>query len=160
MPNNLGRVMGEAFVSTKDGKSFESVRFKLDSGSDFTTISCDDLRLLGYSQEYLEECPRYQYGAFLASEEGILTLRYIKNVSIKFSDREIQGCRLFFALDTNLHNLLGSDILKYFNREIDYDNGELRLYERKEKPQLSTGEQPIHIYAIESHEVYKAWIPS
>ncbi|MCL2087688.1 MAG: hypothetical protein FWH05_08875, partial [Oscillospiraceae bacterium] len=74
---------------------------------------------------------------------------YITNVSIKFGDRELQHCRVFFALGTSLRSLFGSDILKYFNREICYDSGELRLFELNNKPQLATGEMPIEIYAVE-----------
>ena len=41
--NNLGRVEFDADVMTGDRMSLGRVEFKLDSGSDFTTISCDDL---------------------------------------------------------------------------------------------------------------------
>ena len=149
-PNNLGRVIFEAQVMTGDRKSFNDVEFKLDSGSDFTTISCDDLTVLGYEWEYLKSCPHHNTQASTASEDLVLPLQYINNVSIKFDDRELQGCRVFFALGTKLRSLFGSDILKFFNREIDYDTGELRLIELKSKPILSEGENPIQIYLIES----------
>jgi len=57
--------------------------------------------------------------------------------------------RVFFALGTNLRSLFGSDILKYFNREVSYDDGELRLLELVKKPSLSSGEKPIYIYTVE-----------
>jgi len=149
-PNNLGRVIFEAQVMAGDGKSFSDVEFKLDSGSDFTTISCDDLIVLGYEREFLESCPFHNTQASTASGDLILPLQYLNNVSIKFDDRELQGCRIFFALRTKLRSLFGSDILKYFNREIDYDSGELRLMELKNKPILSDGEKPVQIYLFES----------
>jgi hypothetical protein len=148
-PNNLGRVEFETHVMTGDNKSFNKVNFKLDSGSDFTTLSCEDLEFLGYSQEYLKSCPEHEVSASTASDELNLKLQYITNVSIKFGDRELQHCRVFFALGTKLRSLFGSDILKYFNREICYDAGEFRLSELKNKPLLSRGEVPIQIYSVE-----------
>jgi len=147
--NSLGRVDFYAQVMTGDRKSLGDVRFKLDSGSDFTTISCKALKYLGYSDEYLKSCPIHENGASLAMDDKKIPLQYIKNVSIKFGDREIQHCRVFFAFGTGLRSLFGSDILKYFNREIDYDKGELKLFERKGEVPLSTGEVPIQIYSIE-----------
>ena len=148
-PNNLGRVEFDAGVITGDRKTLGSVEFKLDSGSDFTTISCDDLETLGYSLEILKACPHYESKASTASDDFRLPLQYITNVSIKFEDRELQGCRVFFALNTKLRSLFGSDILKYFNWEVNYDKGELRLTELASKPLLSEGEIPIHIYTLE-----------
>ena len=149
IPNSLGRVEFRAHVMTGDRKSLKGVDFKYDSGSDFTTISCDDLRRLGYTQDYLKSCPVHENGANLAMDEKKIPLQYIKNVSIKFGDRELQHCRVFFALGTGLRSLFGSDILKYFNREINYDTGELKLTERKSEVTLSTGETQIQIYSIE-----------
>ena len=147
--NNLGRVEFVADVITGDRKTLGPVEFKLDSGSDFTTISCDDLEALGYKLDYLKACPHHKMRASTASDELSLPLQYIINVSIKFEDRELQGCRIFFALNTKLRSLFGSDILKYFNWEVNYDQGELRLTEMLNKPLLSEGETPIHIYSLE-----------
>ena len=65
-PNNLGRVEFFAYVMTGDKKSLKRIEFKLDSGSDFTTLSYDDLMLLGYSQEFLEVCPYHIISASTA----------------------------------------------------------------------------------------------
>ena len=148
-PNNLGRVEFNAHVMTGNRMSLNQVRFKYDSGSDFTTLSCDDLERLGYTQEFLKSCPQHEGGATLAMGSNRIPLQYITNVSIKFDERELQHCRIFFALGTTLRSFFGSDILKYFNREVCYDSGELRLLERKSKPELSTGETQIQIYSLE-----------
>ena len=147
-PSGLGRVEFPAEISTGDRKTFESVDFKLDSGSDFTTLSCRALDGLGYTQEFLQGCPFHSNLVSTAGEDFNLRLQYITDVSIKFGDRELQGCRIFFALGTKLRNLFGSDLLKYFNREIDYDAGELRLKQRASVPELTVGEKPIHIYTL------------
>jgi len=148
-PSSLGRVEFDAEVMTRDRKTLGDVTFKLDSGSDFTTLSCRDLDILGYDSKFLKSCPFHDTHASTASDDYVLPLQYISDVSIKFNDRELQGCRVFFALGTNLRSLFGSDILKYFNREINYEDGELRLFELKNKPALSSGEKPIQIYAVE-----------
>jgi hypothetical protein len=148
--SNLGRVDFDVSVMTGDLKSFKAVRFKLDSGSDFTTIDCEDLHSLGYTNEFLKYCPSHACTALTAS--GDIQLQYIKNVTIKFGDREIQGCRIYFALDTQLRSLFGSDILKYFNRNINYDDELLHLTQRKKMPLLSEGETPLQIYTVEERK--------
>ena len=145
--NSLGRVDFIADVLTGDCKSFKSVWFKLDSGSDFTTISCDDLYNLGYTRKFLEGCAYHATSASTASSD--IRLHYINNISLKFEYREIQSCRIFFALDSQLRSLFGSDILKYFNREVNYDEGMLWLTRTKKAPGLSEGELPLQIYTIE-----------
>jgi len=150
VPDSLGRVVFRAQVMTGDRKSFGAVVFKLDSGSDFTTLSCRDLEVLGYEKKFLESRPNHGTSASTASEDLILPLQYIDNVSIKFGDRELQDCRVFFALGTKLRSLFGSDILKSFNREISYDSGEFRLTTLKSAPLLLSGEKPIQIYSVDA----------
>ena len=146
--NSLGRVDFIADVVTSDFKSFKGVRFKLDSGSDFTTIDSKDLYNLGYTRGFLENCPFHHLSASTASSN--IRLQYIKNVSIKFIEREIQNCRIFFALDSQLRSLFGSDILKYFNWSVDYDKKILQLNKTENVPTLSEGEESLQIYTIEN----------
>jgi hypothetical protein len=148
--NELGRVKFNVHVSTADSKSLKRIRFKLDYGSDFTTLSCEALDSFGYSDEYLKNCPVHEGGATLAAHELNVPVQYITNVSIKFGDRELQHCRVFFALGTGLRSLFGTDILKYFNSAINYDDGIFELTERKNKPGLAKGEKQIQIYSIEN----------
>ena len=96
--NDLGRILFNAHVSTSDSKSLKRVNFKLDYGSDFTTLSCEDLDILGYSYEYLKNCPAHEDGASLAADEVNVPVQYITNVSIKFGDRELQHCRVWRTL--------------------------------------------------------------
>jgi len=137
-----------ADVMTSDRKSFGGVRFKLDSGSDFTTISCDELYNLGYAHDFLKNCPLHHLSASTASSD--ICLQYIRNISIKFGEREIQNCRIFFALDSQLRSLFGSDILKYFNWGVNYDKKLLQLDKAENIPALSQGEEPLHIYTVEN----------
>jgi hypothetical protein len=123
----------------------------LDSGSDFTTLSCEDLDNLGYDRDFLESCPFHHTNASTASVD--IKLQYIKNLSIKFGEREIQNCRIFFTFDSQLRSLFGSDILKYFNWGVNYDNRLLQLDKAKTLPSLSEGETPLQIYTVEKNPV-------
>jgi len=145
--NNLGRVEFSVDVMTSDLRSFKNVYFKLDSGSDFTTVDCKDLYNLGYTREFLQSCPHHHTGVSTAA--GDIRLQYIKNISLKFGRREIQHCRIFFALDTPLRSLFGSDILKYFNWGVNYDIKMFQLHKSERLPLLSEGEEPLQIYNIE-----------
>ena len=144
---SLGRVEFDAEVKTGDNLSLKKITFKLDTGSDFTTLSCDDLTMLGYKTDFLKSCKFHKQAS--AAGGTSVPLQYIENVSIKFGDRELQGCRIFFALGTKLRNLFGSDILKYFNYSVDFDLGELTLSKTTNTPKLTKGEKPIHIYSLE-----------
>lgn len=157
IPNSLGCVNFFASVRKSDGKSHGDVEFKLDSGSHFTTLNYKELRRLGYNDDFLSKCPEHKSEKPTRLADGsIVRLRYIRNQSIKFDDREIQGLRIFFMTGVDIDfNLFGSDILKYFYREIDYDAGEFRLMERVARPALSEGERELHIYSLtESDEPF------
>lgn len=144
-PQVTGRIEFGVEVMTADRLSFRTVEFKLDTGSDFTTLSCDDLLLLGYTDAFLQTCNIYGKAS---SAAGDLDLRYIDNISIKFRDREIQGCRIFFALRSHLRSLFGSDILRYFNYSVNNDIGELKMSMAAKIPKLTHGEPPLHIYSL------------
>ena len=146
IPSGLGRVEFRANVMTSDRMSLKPIRFKLDTASDFTTLSLKDLRRLGYTQEQLQDCKVFEGSA--STGGGDLELRYIENVSIKFEDREIQNARVFFALDVKLRSLFGCDILKYFNFSVNYDKGNFTLSQTDKTPELALGETPIHIYEL------------
>ena len=150
-PNNIGRVIINIDVRKADGLSHKNIVFKLDSGSDFTTISIEDLQLLGFKNYFLSKCPKH----ILPENQKVTTadgtpvkLQYINNMSMMFEDREILNVRLFFAMGTNMRSLFGSDILKYFNSEVNYDIGYLSLYERSSMPDLSNNEVPLQIYEL------------
>ena len=147
-PCFLGRVEFDAYVLKNDLRTHGIVRFKLDSGSDITTLSCKDLANLGYPDSYLLSRPKYATTVTTADGK-IVSLRYLDDVSIKFNDRELQGCRVYFALGTKMRSLFGNNILRYFKREIDYDIGELKLFERSAHSILSANETPIQIYSLE-----------
>jgi len=134
---------------TGDRKSFHEIKFKLDSGSDFTTINEADLFRLGYARAFLKDCPFYHTSAKTATAS--FRLQYIDGVSLKFGDNEIQNSRIFFAMNTDLRSLFGADILKYFNWEVNYDIGRLTLAPAKNSPILAPGEKVLHIYNLDKN---------
>ncbi|MCL2086845.1 MAG: retropepsin-like domain-containing protein [Oscillospiraceae bacterium] len=161
-----GRVDFEADVTTFDSKSLRPIKFKLDTASDFTTLSDEALERLGYTEELLlNECNDITHKAITGA--GEIPLRHIDNVSIKFGDREIQHARVFFMLKKDLdikirqaidkgeikqpklNTLLGSDLMKHFNFTVNYDDLELTLWKTTRTPKLSQGEKPIQIYSVE-----------
>ena len=145
-PNATGRIIFHAEVMTADRLSLDTVSFKLDTGSDFTTLSYDDLTLLGYTEDSLRTCNIHGKAT---SAAGYVDLRYIDNVSLKFGDREIQGCRIYFALGSRLNSLFGSDILRYFNYSVNYDTGEFILREAATVPPRLYGETQLYIYSLD-----------
>jgi|GEM_PF-3556739 len=60
VPNNLGRIELELSVQKKNKADMAGVEFNLDTGSDFTTIDFTELLDMGYSDEFLKNCPVHQ----------------------------------------------------------------------------------------------------
>lgn len=152
---STGRIEFEAEVMTSDRKSLDTVTFKMDTASDFTTLSYDDLKLLGYKDDFLYKCSVVTEAS---TAGGRIELRYIDNVSIKIGNRELQGCRIFFSLRNDLRSLFGSDILKYFNYSVNFDIddtgeiGEFKMQKTIRLPQLSNNERQIYIYSLSKNE--------
>jgi len=145
--NEVGRILIDVKVLTGNSLSHKTVKFRLDTGADYTIIGMDTLRHLGYTDEFLHSCPKEKYPATAANNTKV-QLHYLENVSIMFNEREIQGCRIYFSPNAKMRNLFGCNILKYFNYMINYDFAEILLQERSTMPQLSEGEKPIQVYEI------------
>ena len=94
--SDLGRVEFFLQVQTGDGLSLDDVAFKLDSGSDFTTLSCEDLKNLGYTQEFLQACPFHHVSASAASADIEFRLQYLESIAIKFGEHDIERLPDFF----------------------------------------------------------------
>jgi len=150
IPNQLGRILFPVQVQSGDGLSHREVEFKLDTGSDFTLLSQGSLKKLGYSEAMLKACPTFKGNPSTANSKQGGKLQYLSNISIKFFDREIQGCTVYFSLVDDYRNLFGADILKYFNKNIDEDKGILTLTKKIKPPLLLENEVPIQIYSLES----------
>jgi hypothetical protein len=159
--NDFGRVMFTAQVLKQDFKSHGRVDFQYDSGSDITLLSVAALDDLDYERSFLETCPIVSVedgrpvivntadGKTARTSDGELAhLRCIRNLTIKFGNRELVGCTIYFALDSDMSTLFGGNILKYFNREINYDAAQFILTPRTTQPVLSGNEKPIQVYSV------------
>jgi predicted aspartyl protease len=144
--------MFETLVKSPIKRFPRRVSLTLDTGSDFTVLNQDVLYDLGYTEDFLKSCP--VHGTTATSWSGVeSTIRYIDDFSIEFSgDRAVRKCRIFFTLESDTSNLLGSDILKYFNYNVNLDKGELTLTKRENEPPLSNGESRLFVYSLESSE--------
>ncbi|MCL1999115.1 MAG: retroviral-like aspartic protease family protein [Turicibacter sp.] len=142
-----GRVYIKADILKSDLLSFDEIEFKLDTASDFVTLSMTDLYKLGYTDEHLRTCPTH--GIVTTADGKEIVLQYLTNISIKFEDREFQQVKVYFAIGTKMRTLFGNNILKYFNLTIDRDKGFVALNRRTTEPTLSAGELPLQIYSLQ-----------
>ncbi|MCL2016156.1 MAG: retroviral-like aspartic protease family protein [Defluviitaleaceae bacterium] len=141
-----GRVNISLDLSTSDFRNFGNVDFKLDTGSDFVTVNIEDLHRLGYTDNQLKSCPIH--GIATTADGKEVKLQYMTNISIKYKERELQQATIYFALGTQMRNLLGNNWLKYFDIEIKRKASLLTLAETTEPPQLTDGEIPMQIYDL------------
>ncbi|MCL1999018.1 MAG: retroviral-like aspartic protease family protein [Turicibacter sp.] len=142
-----GRIMFDLKMLKANLLDHDLVRFKFDTGADLTVISCEDLTRLGYTHEFLQNCPEYMKKPVYTANGERVYLKYISNISIMFGDRELQGCDLHFSLKPDLHNLFGTDILRYFDINISYTNSEIYLYKRDEES-LTAETSHLQIYSL------------
>ena len=150
IPNQLGRILFPVQVQTGNGIAHKKVIFKLDTGSDFTLLSRTSLKDLDYDEAMLKACPIFEGNPSTANSKRSGKLQYISNISVKFFDREIQGCTIYFSLVDDYKNLFGADILKYFNKNIDEDNGIFTLTKKIKPPLLLEDEIPLQVYSLEN----------
>lgn len=91
-------------------------KFVYDTGASLTCISPKSLLELGYDLRKLEKSNDFidSYGF-----NGARTKLYpIIIPVINISGFEIKNFSIYTSLDSNISNLLGTDILRYFNREV------------------------------------------
>ena len=132
IPNNIGRIELTLSIQKANKINMEDIDFALDTGSDFTTIGIKHLIQLGYTKELLQNCPYHKNLATTVATEHSIDLQYIDNVTVLIDCIELKNRRIYFSMDKNVKNLLGSDLLKYFNMEINRDIGLVFLTLTKE----------------------------
>ena len=130
--NNIGRISVSMNVKHQTTKIMTPIKMKFDTGSDFTTISQDDLYDLGYDYSYLKTRPYYQLPPSAAASSLKVPLQHLNGVDIQLDNQHISNCVIYFALDCGLRSLLGADILKYFNHNINRDDCYIDLSWKKQ----------------------------
>jgi hypothetical protein len=114
------------FIKPKDRFIFRRILFKLDTGAGMTTISKTSLNSLGYSDEWVKEHTRVGPIKEVSSAGG----KYEPAYCVIISDSTLFGKTLknwpFYIRpeeDRDYRNLLGVDIVSYFDFTFSYRTG-------------------------------------
>ncbi|MCL1999015.1 MAG: retroviral-like aspartic protease family protein [Turicibacter sp.] len=145
--NNDGLIKGNIGVLKADRLSHSDVEFKIDTGANLTVINHKHLANLGYTQEFLQNCPDYTEREVTTANGVVVTLKYIDHMSLMFGDREIQNCKIYFSLESDMRTLFGTDFLRRFNLTINYDDRKVLLYKRD--MEITVGEIQPQIYSLD-----------
>jgi len=152
--DDYGQVFVYPHILTRDKKVKERIKFELDSGSSYTTMSCDDLSILGYEKSILNSFKDYKS---VKTAGGEIMLKHLGYITLLFEGIGIDNVNIYFSLDyegKTLGTLLGSDFLKFFNYSVNYDIPELYIEKTKRIPPVTRDEKPLKIYSIGSTQVH------
>ncbi|MCL2016385.1 MAG: retroviral-like aspartic protease family protein [Defluviitaleaceae bacterium] len=125
-----GRAIVELFLKPLNKVILESIDFKLDTGADVTTIDKATLNKLGYSNNWIASNTVKSTDLTLQSA-GVKRkpAYYIILPTINILGRDFTNWPLHIlpTADENYPNLLGIDILQYFNFKFNYEKWEFTL---------------------------------
>ena len=114
----------------------EGVRFKLDTGADLTTISKKDLGALGYGAKWISKNAFEDYTHTLTSAGGKSMAAYYVLIPVSnLFGKDFRNWPFYILMedDRDFPNLLGINVLSYFNFTFNYDAGYLGI-EAAKKP--------------------------
>ena len=134
-----GRIECEVRIKPFDSSLMENVRFKVDTGADFSTISKSALYKLGYSAQWVAENMKLsETSTSVASGEkldsyyirlpvinifGIEGINYpfgiLLDIEEKLPKPSCKGCEFTKAKKMDFRSLLGNDILSCFDISVD-----------------------------------------
>jgi hypothetical protein len=100
------------------------IQFKVDSGADLTTVSKKELVLLGYSYEWIEKNIQTDLKHTLSRAGGKpQPAYYIQITASNILGRELVNWPFYIRKERHLDfpNLLGINILTYFNFSFNYE---------------------------------------
>ena len=127
IPNNLGRIELWLYIQKANQADMMGVQFHLDTGSDFTTVDFAVLAEMGYTERFLQSCPVHKTQITTVAQGSHIELRYIEGVTVSLDGIELKNQKIFFSSGHSIRNLLGQDLLKYFNIEINRDFNSVTL---------------------------------
>ena len=123
----IGRIDVEIHVQGAALTLLYPINCKLDTGSDFTTINHKSLLKIGYTKEFLQNCSYCSETVTTVTEHQRLRLQYIENIIVLLDCVELRNQRIYFSMDIPLRNLLGLDLLKHFNMDVDREQSRVSL---------------------------------
>lgn len=133
-----GRGLVPVFMKPQDGITLELVSFKVDTGSDITTISKEWLQLLGYSQNWIATNAVEDKGRTISRAGGKDEPAWYITIPIaNFAERDMKNWPFYVRIEEgrDFPNLLGLDVLSNFNFTFDYDKGAF-IVEQAENPRI------------------------
>lgn len=137
-----GRVECRVHIKPYDSHLMRAVRFKIDTGADFSTISKSALHRLGYSSQWIEanKNPAVSSTTVASGEEiasyyvrlPLINIYGVEGTDYPFGilmDKEeilpkptCKGCEFTTPKKLDYRPLLGNDILSCFRVEIDWNS--------------------------------------
>ena len=128
MTNNFtlsdeGRSYLHIYMKPSKQQTLSRVQFKVDTGADFTTISKKELVSLGYSYDWIEQNIKEDTNHTLSRAGGKPQSAYYIQISLSnILGRELINWPFYIRKEPHLDfpNLLGLNILTYFNFQFDY----------------------------------------
>ena len=139
LENDTGRKIVQVYFQRYEDISLADIFFRLDSGADITTVSKEDLKLLGYSAEWIEQNKKEASDIKIKLADG--TARngvYVEIPMIYFMEKDFYNFKIFIVPEDGFDysNLLGLDISTEFNYMTNNEQGVLEFY-RIEKSKFS-----------------------
>ena len=145
-------VNGFAFVrisiKPKHSQRMLYVDYKIDSGANRTTISCEQLVKLGFDEQWIRTGKLLEGGARPTVASG---LPVEDCYEVILPEINIGGCvgynwPFITSLSVSFKFLLGTDTMRYFNWEFDYEHGLCRfdLIPGMRRVLYNNSEQSIH----------------
>jgi len=123
--SKLGNIYIPIDIKPFDELTLASVKFKVDTGADITTISKKDLIYLGYDMNWIKQNMISFNSEVLTTATGdvVNNAGYTQLPLINILGYECINWPFRIVMDEkkDFRNLIGLDLLTYFNCNIDYD---------------------------------------
>ncbi|MCL2170502.1 MAG: retroviral-like aspartic protease family protein [Defluviitaleaceae bacterium] len=146
--DETGFVIIEVYIKPKNSTTMKCVKFKVDSGANFTTISSDKLFELGYDEEWIKSGKKLTGSARPTVANGKFLDDCYEVVLPEINIGGFVGRNWHFLTSpTETFRLLfGTNSMKFFNWNFDYENTLCRLTVNKKATNLlfDKSEQSIH----------------
>ncbi|MDR2166288.1 MAG: retropepsin-like domain-containing protein [Clostridiales bacterium] len=134
-----GKIIVPMNIQDANLKDMSEVDFKVDTGSDYTTISKKELYTLGYSADWIKQNAIRNDRDAKTADGSTIPIYFLQIPKMNILGTEVSNMRLHILLDgdggaaRDLNNLLGLDLLLSFNYMVNNDEDEFIIH-RTTKP--------------------------
>jgi hypothetical protein len=131
LEEDTGRKVVQVYFKRYENTSLSDIFFRLDSGADITTISKEDLKLLGYSANWIEKNKKEAADIKIKLADG--TERngvYVEIPMMYFMEKDFYNFKVFIVPEDGFDysNLLGLDVSTEFTYLTENETGVLEFY--------------------------------